>query len=390
MKIHLGKVLLSPAYKRMVAVIISITFFTITSFQAFSQYTTDKVVRDKHEDIADSLRTAVYPYIFPIWGQKVINKGFKIPKSAGISIQYVSQESDILISNLEVGFNNGPLYNLDQIVRFNNAVAATDGVNLRPDVWIFPFLNVYGVLARSKTSTTIDAGVYIPDSSGWNQITSINTKANFDATTVGFGITPTVGFGGFFFILDANFTWSDISALEKPAFIFILGPRIGKNWLLDLKRPDRNIAIWAGGFRVSMGTETKGSISTADLFPVEEWNQKIDEGYVKLGESQQKVDTWWEGLTPAEQRNPVNIAKYEAANAALTTYGNVLNAASGAVTGAANSSIQYSLSKKPKDPWNFLLGSQFQFNRSWMVRAEYGFLGSRTQLIVGVQYRFNW
>ena len=39
--------------------------------------------------------------------------------------------------------------------------------------------------------------------------------------------------------------------------------------------------------------------------------------------------------------------------------------------------------------WNFIIGSQFQINRSWMIRAEYGFLGSRSQFIGGLQYRFN-
>jgi len=69
--------------------------------------------------------------------------------------------------------------------------------------------------------------------------------------------------------------------------------------------------------------------------------------------------------------------------------GEVLNAADGAVTSAGNSTVQYSLDKKPKDMWNFIIGSQFQINRSWMIRAEVGILGSRTQVIAGLQYRFD-
>ena len=37
----------------------------------------------------------------------------------------------------------------------------------------------------------------------------------------------------------------------------------------------------------------------------------------------------------------------------------------------------------------FELGGQFQLNRHWMVRAEYGFLASRQQFIGGLQYRFG-
>lgn len=110
---------------------------------------------------------------------------------------------------------------------------------------------------------------------------------------------------------------------------------------------------------------------------------------MKVAESRQKVDDWWNGLTSDEQKNPVNIAKHETANVALAKAGSVLNAASQAVTSAANSTVQYSLDKRPKDMWNFIIGTQFQINRSWMIRAEYGFLGSRSQFIGGLQYRFN-
>jgi long-subunit fatty acid transport protein len=51
--------------------------------------------------------------------------------------------------------------------------------------------------------------------------------------------------------------------------------------------------------------------------------------------------------------------------------------------------VQYSLDKRPKDLWNFVVGSQYQYNKHWMVRVEYGFLGSRSQLITGLQYRFG-
>jgi hypothetical protein len=355
----------------------------------YAQYTTDKLVGQKHAEVIDSLKSVQYPYLLPIWGEKVARKGFKLPKSAGLSVQYLYQQSDILINNLQVGFNNGPKYNLDQIVRFNNAVATSNGVNFRPDIWIFPFLNVYGLFARSKTSTAIDAGVWIPDSSTWNKILDIKTKANFNATTYGFGLTPTVGVAGFFIILDMNFSWSDIDALDKPAFVSVFGPRIGKN-ITWANHPERSWAIWVGGFRVNLSSTTSGNISTSELFPVDEWGKKLDTGYAKVDQSQQKVDAWWDGLSQTEQKNPVNIAKYNTANRALATAGNILDAASEAVTNAGNSSIQYSLDKTPKDKWNFLIGTQFQINRSWMIRAEYGFLASRTQFIGGLQYRFNF
>ena len=194
-----------------------------------AQNTTDKLIGKKNAQVLDSMKTIDYPYLLPIWGKKVAQKGFRLQKSAGMSVQYIYQQSDVVINNLQIGFNNGPKYNLDEIVRFDKAETTTNGVNIRPDFWILPFLNVYAIFAKSKTATAINAGVWIPDSSNtWNKITTIDTKANFDATTYGFGITPTVGVGGFFLILDMNWSWSDISALDKPAAAFVFGPRLGK------------------------------------------------------------------------------------------------------------------------------------------------------------------
>jgi hypothetical protein len=148
--------------------------------------------------------------------------------------------------------------------------------------------------------------------------------------------------------------------------------------------------MWVGGFRVKIGSSTSGSINASDLFPTSEWGTKIDQGYQNLQESQAKVDAWWAGLTPIEQKNPANVAKHETANRVLGIYGNVLDGASQIVDNAGNASIQYSLEKRQKQMWNFIVGSQYQINRSLQVRAEAGFLASRVQFIGGLQYRFNF
>jgi hypothetical protein len=106
-------------------------------------------------------------------------------------------------------------------------------------------------------------------------------------------------------------------------------------------------------------------------------------------ESQVAVDEWWNGLTSVEQKNPVNAAKYETANRVLETSGNLLNGIDGALNDETEATVQYQLEKKPKDMWNFVVGTQYQINKHFMIRAECGFLGSRTQFISGIQYRFG-
>lgn len=360
----------------------------LISLSANAQVYSNKVVGKKNTATIDSLKNSEYPYILPIWGDKATKRGFKLPYSAGLGINYLWQESDLIINNLKVGFNHGPMHDLSEVVRFDNATSRATGLNFRPDVWIFPFLNVYGILAKSNPSTAIDAGVYVPDENGeWTRVIDLNTKADFEATSLGFGITPTIGVGGGWMALDMNFTWNDIAELEDPAFAFIFGPRFGKSF--KLKKPESNIAVWVGGFRLKLNTGTSGSIDLTELFDMEGLQTKVDNGIQAVGDKQAAVDNWWNSLTMLEQANPVNEAKYETANRALERAGGFLNSMDEALNDEQNASVQYSLDKRPKDMWNFIVGSQYQYNQHWMLRVEYGFLGSRQQIITGLQYRFG-
>src|SRR4030095_13167664 len=363
-------------------------FLAILSSVVFAQVFTNIEVGKKNEDLVDSLKKSEYPYSLPILGAKATKAGYNLPYSAGLSVQYFWQESDLLIDNLQVGFNNGPMYNLDEIVRFDVARAKASATTFRPDIWLFPFLNIYAILGKAKASTEVGFGVWVKDSANKDvQITSASTLIEFNTSTYGIGFTPTIGVGGGFLALDMNVAWTDVPQLSKPARSFIFGPRLGKNFKLD--KPERTVAVWVGGFRVQISSETNGSINLSEVLPPGELGSKVDQGIAKVANAQQQVNTWWASLTPAQQQNPVNQAKHNTANRALARAGELLASADNAISTIGTSTVQYSMDKRPKDPWNFIVGSQFQLNKHWMLRGEYGFLGSRTQFLVGLQWRFG-
>lgn len=373
-------------YKNYSLVIVCFLLGTAVSAQVF----TNKEVGKKHKSYADSIKEAEYPYSLPILGAKATKAGYNLPYSAGLSVQYFSQQSAILIDNLQVGFNNGPMYDLDEIIRFDEAEANASAFTFRPDIWLFPFLNVYGIFGTASASTKVDFGIWIPDSTGtFNQVVSTGTVVDFQTTTFGFGITPTIGVGGGFLALDMNLTWTDVPQLSAPARTFVFGPRLGKNF--RLKNPDRGIAVWVGGFRVNIKSSTQGSLALSEILQGDGGNlaEKVDAGEIKVAEYQNQVDMWWAGLSPLEQQNPVNNAKYNTAIRALDKAGNILSSADAALEEGSTSTVQYSMDKQVKNAWNFIIGSQFQYNKHWMLRAEFGFLGSRTQGMVGLQYRFG-
>jgi hypothetical protein len=355
---------------------------------SFGQVYTNKEVGKKNEALIDSIKAKPYPYVLPIWGAKAAAKGFNLPYSAGISVNYLQQESALLIDNLLVGFNNGPMYDLDEIIRFDDATARAGALTIRPDIWVLPFLNVYGVFGKARSSTAISAGLWLPDTADvWKEVTKFSTTANFDAVVAGIGITPTIGIGGGWLALDMNCAWSDVSALDKPVFTFVFGPRAGKTF--KFKKPDQNIAFWVGGFRVKFSSATNGSMNLSELVPTDELQVKVDDGFEKVNEKSAEVESWWGGLTEIEQKNPINVAKYETANRTLDAASNLLTSMDGALNDDKSATVQYSLEKSLKDKWNFIVGTQFQINKHFMLRTEVGFLGSRTQGMGGIQYRFG-
>jgi hypothetical protein len=138
-----------------------------------------------------------------------------------------------------------------------------------------------------------------------------------------------------------------------------------------------------------LNSDTYGSIALIEVFPPGELGGKIDQGFEKVENASNQVETWWNGLSPAQQNNPINKVKYEKANALLETASTILVAADGALSTIESSTVQYSMDKRPADMWNFIVGGQYQFSKHFMYRLEYGFLGSRQQIMTGLQYRFG-
>jgi len=122
--------------------------------------------------------------------------------------------------------------------------ATSGSVSLRPDVWVLPFLNVYAIFGQGKGSTEVGYSIWLPDSSGGEtKVTSLSTKVDFDATTVGFGLTPTIGVGGGWLALDMNFTWTDVPQLDQQAQACRQAQRLGAHQAIEHPRQRLSVQV---------------------------------------------------------------------------------------------------------------------------------------------------
>ena len=319
--------------------------------QAYSQATAMREAKK------DSVVGYEYPFIMPILGQKVADKGFKLPLPMGIMVNAFVGNQNLAIDNLEVGFNDSPMYSLDSIVEFDEAVSSAFTINTRIDTWIFPFWGLYFMGGYSAASTEVN--IIKP--------VEFSTNTESQGYYVGFGSTLAFGIRGFFASLDGSYIWNYQDLLEKPAKVLTTGIRTGPI-IRFKKHPDMNLVPWVGVLFTNLNSETVGKIKVSEVFP--------DAG-AGVEDLQVRLDEWYNGLTPPKQ------------NALEELYNDLSNGLTEISEDMPNSTISYSMQKTIEQPFNMIVGGQWQINQRYQIRGEAQFLGDRAGGLISFNYRFG-
>ena len=72
-----------------ILIIFAIGSLVCSRFPGYAQVYSDKVVGKKNAELRDSIKATEYPYALPIWGDKAAARGFNLPYSAGLGINYL-------------------------------------------------------------------------------------------------------------------------------------------------------------------------------------------------------------------------------------------------------------------------------------------------------------
>lgn len=288
---------------------------------------------------------------FPIWGDKVRAKGFDLPEPFGFMLNYYYQQSDIEIANLKLGLNGPPTFDASSLIRIPDARTEASALAIRPNVMILPFLSVYAVYAVGDTAT--DVSVQVGDA------LAFDTLAESGAQVVTVGGTLQGGYRGFFGVVDFNASVSDVDRLADAVGANMLSFRLGYNHKLNAR--GRGIAVWAGSAGQVLEVDTEGSVRLGDVIPPPS-DQTIDE-------LRGRCDALGGPLDPGRL----------ACNAFVDRLENY----------DPNSTVSYSLDKRPAGVWNMILGAQYATDRNWHFRFETTFLNGRTTFLAATEYRFD-
>ena len=340
---------------RPILLLFSLSFFSIT---VSAQYATRKVSKEK-QAYTDSLKQVNYDYIFPILGQKAYKAGFDIPYPIGVMGNYIWMNQGLLLNNMQLGLTTDtkdiPLTNVDEFIKFGDNSNTSYTVNVRPDIWVFPFLDVYGIFGYGRSETTVNL----------TEPVAFTSVVEQRIRTAGVGAMGAFGIGPVWLSLDGSWTWNKPDLLDKAVNVAVFGVRVGRTFVFK-RDPDRNIAIWAGAMRVRMESNTTGQIKLIDALPPEAWERR--------DEMVTEYNDWYAGLGPGQK-----------AAVDLTPLPDIIDRLEQADGDAI---IKYGMDKQVVQEWNAIFGAQFQLNKRWMIRTEWGLIGDRKSALASLNYRF--
>ena len=190
----------------------------------------------------------------PIWGKGARDKGFDLPLPLGIGLTYSYINQNMVVSDLVVAGRP-----IDRLT-FRDAPTATHTGVFRADVWVFPFLNIYGLVGQ--TSGTTEPVVVFPNGE------VVKSAVDYDRLSYGGGLTVAGGYKAFFLTIDANYTMGPIVSSkngqvgDKPIESFTLAPRLGM--LISSGGRLGTGSIWIGGMCLKATSEIRDSIDLSN------------------------------------------------------------------------------------------------------------------------------
>lgn len=269
----------------------------------------------------------------PFLAQKVIDEGYDLPLPYGIGLTFVSVDQEMFLKDLEVGIN-GREEEPFEFVAFENASAQNNSIQLKIDAWLFPFMNVFGLLGRIDGTAPMDILLDGNDALDHLDIDcsslppnalcpvlrdktiTLPIEAPFSGNTYGLGTILAGGWNNWFIAIPINFTYADMDGTDTEGFAITVTPRGGKSFNLDRYG---NIQLFGGGNYLEADLTVSGQVSTPE-------GQLV---------------------------------------------------------------IDYTLDQKNRDEWNIVVGGNWDINKRWSLAAEYnGFIGSREAVIVSFVGRF--
>ena len=287
---------------------------------------------------------------FPIWGEEARARGYSIPLPYGVNLSYMNIRQDIMVdsitfSGLKLG--NHPIPSDMFAIDAGHTREKSKTENLRLEMWVFPFLNVYGLVGHTRGSSVSQVSVDSDPSQfrGLDRVIAgavhqlyqsgklqkIDFTLDFKGTTWGTGFTLAGGYGNWFGLVDTNYTRTDFDILDGSISAVTVSPRVGYRFSFQGIDGPSHLSLWVGSMYQDVQQEFKGSLNDLSM------------------------------PSPLLQ-NMVNLANQD-------------------------HNGRFEVKQHLQSPWNVLVGAQYELTQNFNITTEFGF-AERNSFFISGEYRF--
>jgi len=297
---------------------------------------------DKHATDSNGDKI-IWKHKLPIFAQKVIDKGFGLPLPYGVSAIYTNVLQELALSDLRISFGDPDQPQTEvPFVTFEPSIVDVNAYNLKADMWLFPFLNVFmlgnhlsgdgvipivvpgedilKVLAPPIGARCDKPPGHLGRPALCDEDLVLIDHPKYTGETLGVGIILPMGWKNFFAAIPLSYTWSETSNTNGKVTAFQASLRMG--FYFKPKRTGQ-VALYVGSTYLDTEQDVFG------VFP-------IDTGVPELG----TID------------------------------------------------INYTIHQGPADKVNYLAGFNWVITERWWLQAELGFGGKRDDVIASLSYRW--
>jgi len=180
--------------------------------------------------------------------------GVETPKTFGIGIDYFNMDQPYKLDSLTFVAPPGAPFPPTVDPSLINADNEIENFDLKVDVWLLPFLNVFGIYGQIDGQTAVNLSALnlgLPPGTDRFDI-------NYDGDVYGGGILLAAGGDRWFGSVTATFTDTDLTGdFQSSVSATTIQPRVGV-------RAGNNVDIWVGGYIID-ADESHAGVVNIDL-----------------------------------------------------------------------------------------------------------------------------
>ena len=186
----------------------------------------------------------------PFWRSVVEALGYQLPNPFGVSVSYLTLAQSAQVNQIDLQDGLFP-----KKMGLSSSIAAQEMsiLTLKADVWLLPFLNVYGLVGQTRGESNAKVTV------NWEKfdLFEMPFKINLDGNLYGAGFTLVAAKGSWFSLFDLSQSYTQLTAVDGAVATTVMSPRVG----IDFSTKGLPLRLWVGGMYQHVAQTLGGNLS---------------------------------------------------------------------------------------------------------------------------------